>query len=245
MRFRHAIGVLTLLLSTSVLATPVDCDRALSWVERTVCVDQTLRDLDYQLGKLLADLRERLDRNHLQRLERTQRIWERERRDCRQAENAAACMATEYRDRLRRLDLLLGEATGGGPGVGTNTLPGGTLEPENWQRLLYYFLPAINACLVATPSPPASVVVVWYPRPARVGVRTLNRERRRYDCVAREDGRGVVLFEPVPRTEYRRAEGVAIYTPAPHQPPLGACMEHRQVTDPEGLVLGWLSLDNC
>ena len=226
-------------------ASPIDCDRALSWVERAVCVDPVLRDLDHQLGKLLADLRGRLEGNARQRLDAGQSQWERRRRDCRRAALAGPCLADLYRSRLQRLDLQLGEASGQGPGVGTGTLPGGELQPENWHRLLYYFLPAINACLVATPSPPASALVVWYPRPGRVGVRTLSRQRSRYDCVAGEGGRGVVLFEPVPRTQYRRGEGVAIYTPAPHQPPPGACMNHRQVTDQQGLILGWLSLDNC
>lgn len=236
---------LALLASATVRANPIDCDRPIAWVERAVCVDPTLRDLDRQLAKLLADLHSRADANRRQRLNAAQQSWERSLRDCRRANVAGQCLAALYQSRIRRLDLLLGEASGEGPGAGTNTLPGGTLEPENWHRLLYYFLPAINACLVATPSPPASAVVVWYPRQGRVGVRTLNRERRRYDCVAREDGRGVVLFEPVPRTQYRRGEGVAIFTPAPHQPPPGACMNHRQVSDQEGLILGWLSLDNC
>lgn len=239
--------LLFILLSSApgASAIPIDCDRILSWVERSVCVDPVLRDLDRQLAKILADLRSRMEGNSLQRLDAGQSQWERRRRDCRQANVAGQCLAQIYRSRIQRLDLQLGEASGQGAGAGTNLLPGGTLEPENWHRLLYYFLPAINACLVATPSPPASAVVVWYPGAGRVGVRTLSRQRRRYDCVAREDGRGVLLFEPVPRTQYRRGEGVAIFTPSPHQPPPGACMDHRQVSDQQGLLLGWLSLDNC
>lgn len=138
------------------------------------------------------------------------------------------------------------------------------LEPRpDWSMDLAHFLPAIRACLAypgtggrqagATPETagrpvgvapaaaarPVGVTKAWPVGAELVGVRLLEPDDSRIDCVAGLDGSKVLLTERVLKASRAPGERDPLFTPAPGVPPQSPCLERSKIAE------GWLSYDVC
>jgi hypothetical protein len=118
-----------------------------------------------------------------------------------------------------------------------------TPAADDWTFALNDFLPAIEACLAETPSPPAVVEDVWPMNRGMIGVRTRSTDGRSWTCVAPQEGGAVDMVDPAPEDPEHPIG--PLFTPAPDEPPTGECYEHEQVFGPEGNPIGWVSYDMC
>ena len=119
---------------------------------------------------------------------------------------------------------------------------GGILEPRpDWSMDLVRLMPAIRACLdhPEVAGPPVGVTKAWPIEVELVGVRLLEPDDSRVDCVATRDGARVLLTERVLAASRLQGERSPLFTPAPGQPPQSPCFERSQVAG------GWLSYDVC
>lgn len=116
-------------------------------------------------------------------------------------------------------------------------------EKPDWSTALPELLPGIRACLADGGAAAAGVTKAWPITSGLTGVRVLKTDGARYDCIATDDGRGVILVEPVRSLSHLEGESNPLYTPSPTEPTHAACVETNPV---EGDVnAGWLSYDDC
>jgi uncharacterized membrane protein len=116
----------------------------------------------------------------------------------------------------------------------------------DWTRLLLDLVPAIEACLAASPGPAPHVTKAWPMNRGMVGVRTRNGAGGWFACIAPAPGGAVDRFEPVPPgTSLLPGEGAAVFSPAAQAPPAGVCYRHERVLRADGALLGLLSYDIC
>jgi putative lipoprotein len=117
---------------------------------------------------------------------------------------------------------------------------------DDWSRLLFDLMPAINACLRAPVGDLPGVVKAWPMNRGMVGVALQNIDGGRHECIAVVDGSAVDQVELL-RAEAERApgEGNPIFTPADGAYPGSACFSHERVAGAGGGFLGWLSVRTC
>jgi hypothetical protein len=116
----------------------------------------------------------------------------------------------------------------------------GALEPRaDWSNDLPQLLPGIRACLAAGDSRAVGVTKAWPIGSGLTGVRVLQRDGARVDCVAAHAGDHVFLTERVPTASHLPGERDPLFTPAALEPPTSPCLESAAAAE------GWLSYDIC
>jgi hypothetical protein len=144
------------------------------------------------------------------------------------------------------LVLLLGACAGSAarPDYPTAQLEG--RDPaEDWTARLKSLLPAVLACIEATPGA-ARVVRVDSAGAGRAAARLVNDSRETWDCKATVSGPTVQEIELRGRNLPRQpGEARSILTPASGSPPSGACYRHESLRDAAAGLIGWLSYDLC
>jgi uncharacterized membrane protein len=116
---------------------------------------------------------------------------------------------------------------------------------DDWSRYLLDMLPAIEACLDATPGPRQRITDAWPMNHGMVGMRTRNGEGGWFECIAPMIGGEVDRIEAVPAGTLRTpGEEQVIFTRASDGPLKGGCYENLRVID-GGELIGWLAHDVC
>lgn len=116
-------------------------------------------------------------------------------------------------------------------------------ERPDWSTALPELLPGIRACLTDAGAAAAGVTKAWPITTGLTGVRVLKADGARYDCIATNDGRAVILTEPVRSLSHLEGESDPLYTPSAAPPSHAACVETNPV-EAAGNG-GWLSYDDC
>ena len=119
---------------------------------------------------------------------------------------------------------------------------GGTsaLEPRpDWSTALPQLLPGIRACLLDGGEDAVGVTKAWPIGLKLTGVRVLEEDGGRVDCVAAVGGDRVFLTERVPAASRLPGERDPLYTPAARRPPASPCLESTAAAE------GWISYDVC
>ena len=120
------------------------------------------------------------------------------------------------------------------------------LEPHpDWSMALPQLLPAIRACLANESSAGVAVTKAWPITSGLTGVRVQKANGDRVDCIATENGRGVLLTEPVRTASRLEGERDPLFTPGAAKPPRASCVETSSTQDASGADVGWLSYDTC
>jgi hypothetical protein len=114
----------------------------------------------------------------------------------------------------------------------------------SWARHLFDFLPAIEACIDASPEP-ASVLRAWPMDRGMIGMRLIDVLSAQWECVAPAVGGSVESFEPASGATEPHPPVEPVFTLAPGAPPPAGCYEHEEVSDASGEVVGWMSLHIC
>lgn len=114
-----------------------------------------------------------------------------------------------------------------------------------WTQYFDELQPAITACLGKNPGDLVSVVKAWPMNHGMVGVRTINGNGGRYDCLVPSDGLGTVHTELVEATtNILPGEDEVRFTPANGAYPNGKCFSHERL-EQGGVFVGWLSVNSC
>lgn len=120
------------------------------------------------------------------------------------------------------------------------------LEPHpDWSTALPQLLPAIRACLANESSAGVAVTKAWPITFGLTGVRVQKANGDRIDCIATDNGYGVLLTEPVRTASRLEGERDPLFTPGSVKPPRASCIETSAAVDPSGADVGWLSYDTC
>ena len=116
---------------------------------------------------------------------------------------------------------------------------------DDWSRYLLDMLPAIDACLGATPGSRQRITDAWPMNHGMVGMRTRNGEGGWFECIAPMIGGEVDRLEAMPAGTLRTpGEEQVVFTKASEGPLDGSCYEHLRVID-DGELIGWLAHDVC
>jgi len=144
------------------------------------------------------------------------------------------------------LGLFLGACAGSGSLPDYPTAQLEDRDPnEDWTARLSSLLPAVLACIEATPGA-ARVVRVDSAGAGRAAARLVNDSRETWDCTATVSGPTVDEIELRGRNLPRQpGEARSILTPASGSLPSGACYRHESLRDAAGRLIGWLSYDLC
>lgn len=134
-------------------------------------------------------------------------------------------------------------APGDFPLVTTHDLT--STDGDVWTRNFEGLWPAITACLAESPGDFVSVLKATRTDHGMVGVRTVNGDGGRYDCLAPIDGMGTAHTELVEATtNILPGENQVRFTPANGAYPGGECFSHQRL-EKDGVFIGWLSRDTC
>lgn len=118
-------------------------------------------------------------------------------------------------------------------------------DNKEWTRKLADLMPAIKACLRRDVGDLPSVLKAWPMSHGTVGVRTININGGRYDCLAPATGLGDIHTEQVEGpTNILPGERDVRFTPASGAYPDGKCFEHKRL-EKDGVFIGWLSRNSC
>jgi uncharacterized protein len=100
-----AIGAgLCAAVTSALAATPsFNCRRATHEVERMICKDGELADLDHELAALYERVLARTPARQQAELKAEQRRWISERNDCQTASDARGCVKSAYEARIDEL----------------------------------------------------------------------------------------------------------------------------------------------
>ncbi|QKV63039.1 DUF1311 domain-containing protein [Pseudomonas sp. 43A] len=96
---RCIVSACALLFFQQAMAAGMDCAKAVTAVEKTICANTGLYELDTQMGEVYRDLFKASNEGQPE-LKRTQRLWLKVRNQC--AEDST-CLEQSYRDRLKLL----------------------------------------------------------------------------------------------------------------------------------------------
>lgn len=138
--------------------------------------------------------------------------------------------------------LVLLAACASEPSAPSRTAAADILEPRpDWSADLSQLMPAVTACLAHTEdgARPVGVTKAWPMGFGLVGVRLLEPDESRVDCVATADGARVFLTEHVHPGSKLQGERDPLFTPTTREPPESPCLESSKVAQ------GWLSYDIC
>lgn len=114
-----------------------------------------------------------------------------------------------------------------------------------WTRYFDDMMPAITACLAKNPGDLVSVLKAWPMNHGMIGVRTINGNGARYDCMVPSDGLGTAHTELVETTtNILPGEDIVRFTPANGAYPGGECFAHERL-EQDGVFIGWLSQKTC
>jgi hypothetical protein len=94
------LPALLLLASPLLRAASFDCDKATSAVEKIICGDSKLSDLDGKLGRLYGDVLANLSGSGTEQVKGAQRAWMQKRNSC----NNGKCLTVVYEARLAELN---------------------------------------------------------------------------------------------------------------------------------------------
>jgi len=93
------ITVLLGLFSTQAIAASFDCNKAASWLEKTVCSNPELSKLDEELAKAYHDALASLSREGQKETKQYQRQWLKELSSC----QSVGCLKDVYKERIKQL----------------------------------------------------------------------------------------------------------------------------------------------
>ncbi|VVO69904.1 lysozyme inhibitor LprI family protein [Pseudomonas fluorescens] len=110
---RYIVSACALLFLQQAMANAMDCSKAATAVETTICANKGLYELDAQMGTVYRGLM-KASVEAQPELKRTQRLWLKARNDC--AEDVT-CLDQSYRERLkflqaRQMDIAVHNPTG-------------------------------------------------------------------------------------------------------------------------------------
>ena len=118
--------------------------------------------------------------------------------------------------------------------------------PGDWSRHLLTLLPAIEACLAATPGSSPRAVKAWSINGGRVGVRTWSSAAAGFECIATAEGSVLQPLTPLKAEALGLHDSWSPLFALPGQgPPTGECYRHERVVGADGELIGWLSYDVC
>lgn len=137
--------------------------------------------------------------------------------------------------------LVLLAACAGGPEGPQRQAAHGLAPPADWSTGLGELMPAIRACLADREAGAGAVGVTkaWPIGQQLAGVRLLQEDGDRVDCVAAAGGDEVFLTERVHEASHLQGERDPLFTPAAHTPPNSPCLQSSAAAE------GWLSYDVC
>lgn len=115
-----------------------------------------------------------------------------------------------------------------------------------WAVIVPRILPAIDACLRRADAKPARVTIA-YPMENGVdlGVRLLEADNGRAECVVSPDGATIKSYEGLSDRDVFRGERDPMFSRAPTKPPTGRCDDSTDLTDAGGAVIGALTRQKC
>jgi hypothetical protein len=143
--------------------------------------------------------------------------------------------------------LALLAACGGEPGQPSRAVAAAVAPPSraDWSTGLQQLLPGIRACLAGSGGSPIGVTKAWRIGQSLTGVRLLEQDGSRLDCVAEADGGRVLLTEKVRPASRLVGERNPLYTPTAQRPSGDSCVERTVARDDAGAEVGWLSYEAC
>ncbi|MEQ5777383.1 YbaY family lipoprotein [Thalassospira sp. NFXS8] len=118
-------------------------------------------------------------------------------------------------------------------------------DNTEWTRYFDDMMPAIKACLQRPVGDLPSVLKAWPMSHGTIGVRTVNINGGRYDCLAPSTGLGDIHVEAVEGpTNILPGERDVLFTPASGAYPADDCYQHKKL-EKDGVFIGWLSRNAC
>lgn len=119
-----------------------------------------------------------------------------------------------------------------------------TAAAEDWSQFLASFRPAIAGCRARALDWDTVVTKGTAMTQGMVGVRLRTADGRRFDCVAESASGSVQRIQPLASDAADLPdEGKPVFVPGDRPQPRGNCV--RQVVQPDGLVVGWLTYTAC
>jgi uncharacterized protein len=249
LRHHHAVLLIAITcLTTSPLAQPATpsflCSKAKSWVEKTICANDRLSELDMDLATEYARMLKVLTGDAEKTLSAEQRKWWGERGTCQKQADPGACLEKRYHARIAEL-------------TGRADYPGDQPRPreefsealikeagKGWSQHASLYMKAIRACIAKTKPAPRAVLVAWSEEDGElIAMRLRGAAGEDLVCVARKDG-AQANVRPREVAETLPDAGPVLWLGATGAPK-DACGKPVQVIDTDDTPVGWLAEASC
>lgn len=220
------------------------CSKAKSWVEKTICADDRLSELDMELATDYARMLRVLSGDAEKAFTAEQRKWWAERGSCQKNADPRGCLDQRYQARIAAL-------------TSRPDYPGDQARPreefsealikeagKGWSQQMSAHMKAIRACTAKAKPAPRAVLTLWTEEEGElVLMRLRGGAGEDLVCAAKKDGTqpSVRAREPA---ETLPDPGPVLWLTA-GAAPKEACGKPIQVIDTDDTPVGWLADARC
>ena len=102
MKFLMLVMMLSIIPTTSAMATSFDCSKTLTNIEKTICNNKELGELDSRMSRAYFALTSKLDERHAKQILRHQKHWLKARNTC--GHDDTKCLIKSYENRILYLN---------------------------------------------------------------------------------------------------------------------------------------------
>ena len=220
------------------------CNKAKTWLEKTICASDRLSELDLELAVAYARVLKVLSGDAEKAFTVDQRKWWSARASCQKDKDPPSCLEGRYENRLAELTSRP-DYPGEGPRPKDEFTESLIKETgKGWSQNMSLYMKAIRTC-ITKPSPrPRAVLTVWTEEEGElVGMRLRGAGGEDLVCYSKKDGSqaNVRPREPV---ETVPDEGPVLWLGG-GAVPKEACGKPVQVLDTDDTPVGWLADGKC
>src|SRR5215470_4377253 len=243
-----AVLIAVTCLTTSPLAESATpsflCSKAKSWVEKTICANDRLSELDMDLATDYARMLKVVTGDAEKALSVEQRKWWAERGSCQRQADPSACLEKRYQARIAEL-------TGRADYPGEQSRPREEFSEalikeagKGWSQRASLYMKAIRACISKATPAPRAVLTAWSEEEGElIAIRLRGAAGEDLVCVAKKDGtQANVRAREVAETLPDAGPVLWLGTAAA---PKEACGKPVQVIDTDDTPVGWLAEASC
>lgn len=221
------------------------CSKARTWVERTLCADDHLAQMDLDMAQTFARALRVPDPSRREAIASDQRRWWASRSTCRDATAPAECLAKAYSERMEALRAAA-DYPGDGPMLAPRIIQESPIKTrgQGWSRELSQYRRAIDRCRKAVTPAPSLVLTAWAdPQDASITMWMQAADGGNTLCQADRKGESALLVRAQEAGETMPSGGVALHLDAGPAP--AAACNPVEVLDQEGSRYGWLVQGTC
>ncbi len=221
------------------------CNKASTWIEKTICSSDRLAALDLELAAVYARCLRAKEPVSVKTTQTDQHKWWGERARCQKHADPVACVERSYGARIAALKSRP-DYPGDQPVKAPKIIKDVPIKEigQGWSRDMSEYFRAIKLCSTKWRTPVHAVLKAWREgRGETISMWLRSDDDQNLLCNASKNGKELKLLRPQAVDEDVPVAGPILYLGKTE--PTNPCKDAVRVLDPDGKDFGWLSAAPC